>query len=129
MKLYQRICQIVEQDRKGVFEHAQSVPRNLRHFSFLDQKGPRTLNSIRKKNVIKDIEQQNLMIKQKINEAKSNYSLQVLEKQTERQKQHRSILQSNSQLRLDPLVRKVNTSMASNSRQSKVSLPALGESA
>ena len=80
MKLYSRICQIVEQDRKLQSNNQHVVPSNLNAFSFLDQKGPRSLNTIQKKLNVREIETENQKIKQKIQQAKSNYSQQALQK-------------------------------------------------
>ena len=53
MKMYTRICHIVEHDRKYVHANPPAQPVNLNSFSFLDQKGPKTLNNVVKKSVIK----------------------------------------------------------------------------
>ena len=108
MKLYSRICQIVEQDRKLSCQNPIQMPSNLNAFSFLDQKGPRSLNTISKKNNVREIENENQKIKQKIEQAKSGYSLKALTKHKKAHKQHRQILmqQSPTSSRLDPLIRK-----------------------
>ena len=59
MKMYTRICHIVEHDRKYVQANPLAQAVNLNSFSFLDQKGPKTLNNVVKKSVIKDIETEN----------------------------------------------------------------------
>ena len=59
MKMYSRICHIVEHDRKYVYVNPLAQAVNLNSFSFLDQKGPKTLNNVMKKSVIKDIETEN----------------------------------------------------------------------
>ena len=92
MKLYSRICQIVEHDRKYVFQNPPAQATNLNSFTFLDQKGPRTLNTINKKNQIKDIETENQKIRDKIYKAKSNYSLKGLQKHRDNVTNARSIL-------------------------------------
>lgn len=116
MKIYSRICHIVEHDRRYVYTnpHAQAV--NLNSFSFLDQKGPKTLNNISKKSVIKEIESENLKIREKIVNAKSNYSLRALSQHKQKMKQHKNILMANSPSKgklVDPLVRKIDSSSTS----------------
>ena len=84
----------------------------MNSFSFLDQKGPRSLNTINKKNQTKDILNENLKIKSKIEKAKSIYSLNALDMHQKKFNEHKNILRSNSPaiVRNDPLVRKVNRS-------------------
>ena len=84
----------------------------MNSFSFLDQKGPRSLNTINKKNQTKDILNENLKIKSKIEKAKSIYSLNALGMHQKKFNEHKNILRSNSPaiVRNDPLVRKVNRS-------------------
>ena len=72
--MYNRISDIVQRDRK-----AFSSNTALNSFSFLDQKGPRSLNTINKRNQSKDIENENLKIKAKIEKAKSIYSINALD--------------------------------------------------
>mmetsp|Transcript_772 Transcript_772/g.1167 ORF Transcript_772/g.1167 Transcript_772/m.1167 type:complete len:94 (+) Transcript_772:243-524(+) len=92
MKLYSRICQIVEQDRKLACSNPTAQPANLNAFSFLDQKGPRSLNAINKKHTVRDIESENQKIKQKIEQAKSSYSLTALQRHSKKTKEHKLIL-------------------------------------
>ena len=111
MKMYSRICHIVEHDRKYVYVNPLAQAVNLNSFSFLDQKGPKTLNNVMKKSVIKDIESENQKIKEKIDKAKSNYSLRALSNHKQKLKQHKHILMANSPSKgklVDPLVRKID---------------------
>ena len=78
LKLYKKITHIVDHDRRNTrdYEH-QGVVAN-QSFSFLDQKGPKTLNIINKKHRIEGINHENRKIKQKIETASSSYSLSHL---------------------------------------------------
>ena len=66
MKLYSRICKIVEQDRKITCTNPIQQPGNRLAFSFLDQKGPRSLNQVSNKHKYRGIQSENMKIKQKI---------------------------------------------------------------
>ena len=51
---------------------------NLKDFSFLNQKGPKTLNALNKKQYFKNIDFENKHLRSKINGAKSNYGKAAL---------------------------------------------------
>ena len=113
MHLYSRIVQIVEKDRKanGHIKPLHQSSNNLNSFTFLDQKGPCTLNTVHKKNVINAIESENSWIRDKIQNAKSIYSKKALKDHNQKSSQHRHILLANSPqkgAKVDPLVRKVS---------------------
>ena len=113
MKLYAKISQIVDQDRTvdlGPGNITRST--NMTPFSFLDQKGPKTLNQVIKKNQMSDINAQNKKIKAKIDNARSNYSLKQLDHHAKNFERHKTILmgQSPSVAKLDPLIRKIDHS-------------------
>jgi len=123
MKLYSRICQIVEKDRTTTQLNQVAVPTNLNAFSFLDQKGPRSLNIVTKKVCVKEIMSENQKIKHKIEHAKSNYSLQALAMHNSRVNAHKSILMAHSPSanKLDPLIKKSEKSFFFLNSSNKVS--------
>ena len=92
----------------------------MKDFSFLNQKGPKTLNALNKKYYFKNIDHENMHLRRKIYGAKSNYSKSALSDYNSRIDTHKSILlvKSPSIKKIDPLVEKVKSQMA---RQLKVS--------
>ena len=91
----------------------------MRDFSFLNQKGPKTLNAVNKKHYFKNIEFENMHIRKKITDAKSNYSIDALSNYNSRYSKHKNILlvKSPSIRKMDPLIDKVKSAM---NRQIKV---------
>ena len=79
-----------------------------KQFTFLDQRGPKTLNSILKKNQIKSIEVENAKIHKQIKNAKSAYSRTALNSYNARIDNFKELRMaaSPSLQRLDPLVAK-----------------------
>ena len=57
--MYKRISEIVDNQRQAAPMEAPTRTANLNSFSFLDQRGPRTMNHIKQKNTFKKIEDHN----------------------------------------------------------------------
>ena len=80
MALYAKISNIVDQDRTIEPQQPAHIRgNNLTPFSFLEQKGPRTLNHLNKKTAMKGINLENQKIKAKLDNVKSNYSLKMMD--------------------------------------------------
>ena len=84
---------------------------NLKDFSFLNQKGPKTLNALNKKKYFKNIDFENMHLRNKINGAKSDYGKAALSQFTQKINTHQNILliKSPSKKNIDPLIERVKS--------------------
>ena len=71
-----------------------SLPRNQQSFSYMEPKGPRSLNAKIKARAGQTMAEQNKRIKERISQARSNYSLTAIEGYVNKRDQHRKILES-----------------------------------
>lgn len=77
------------------------------------------MNHVNKKNIKKDIECENQKIRSKIENAKSHYTINDINKRNQVLNDHKNILfqQSPSIAKLDPLIRKIETSTIASSKK------------